>query len=251
MLKDNVDANRADLGRATFFWAWVMLVGTAAVLAGCGSSASSAPDDDEFHPVGFPFVVKAGAVSDLCGAPASSCAAGRNPPPGATTATLTQPEAGRLCFNGTVSPGGYAFAVLIFTEYNEAEDKVLTTFNSDRLGITQGAFTIDSPPSGGVTIIGAVVKQRDCPGSPNATACRTSGFNLMTAPLSRVPVSITAAGPAPVPFANFASPDAMPGATFDTTALDSFAFVVGAGTYDFCIHDFKFLDAAGSEVSPP
>jgi hypothetical protein len=225
------------------------LVAYAVLGVGCGSTASSPPD--EIHPAGFPFVVEAGVVSDLCGAPASSCAAGRNPPPGGTTATLTQPELGKLCFKGAVAPGGYAFVVLIFTAYNEEEDKVLTTFNADRLGITQGAFTIDSPPNGGVTIIGAIVKQLDCPGSPNGTGCRTSGFNLMTAPLSQVPQSIKESGPQVAPFANFASLAAIPTATFDTTALDSFAFVVGAGDYDFCIHDFKFLDVAGNEVAPP
>jgi hypothetical protein len=32
--------------------------------------------------------------------------------------------------------------------------------------------------------------------------------------------------------------------------LDSFAFFVGAGDYELCIHDFKFLDVAGIEVTP-
>ena len=38
--------------------------------------------------------------------------------------------------------------------------------------------------------------------------------------------------------------------TFDTTQLDAILFMVIDGSYDFCVHDFKFLDPAGNEVVP-
>lgn len=227
---------------------WALVVAMSATF-GCSSSSSSAPPD-ELDPVGFPFVVKAGAATDVCGAPASSCAAGRNPPPGATIAILSQPEVGKVCLKGAVSLAGYAFVVLIFTEYDEGETKVLKTFDAEALGITQAAFTVDSPPSGGVTVIGAVVSQLDCAGSANGTACRTTGFGLMTAPLSQMMKTITEAGPQVAPFANFAQTVPGRSATFDTTALDSFAFFVGPGAYEFCLRDFKLLNAAGLEVTP-
>jgi len=114
----------------------------------------------------------------------------------------------------------------------------------------QVAFTIDSPPSGGVTVLGAVVKQLDCPGSANGTACRTTGFRWVTAPGSQTPVIITAAGQQIAPFANFEQSNSAASPIFDITALDSFAFLVGPGSLDFCVHDFRLLDAAGEEVKP-
>ena len=242
---------RQKIDRGLFAVRAVVLAGLAIAGAGCGSTGSGAATDDDLHPDGFPFVVEANAVSDVCSGPVSSCAAGRNPAPGATTVELSQPETGKVCLQGAVAPAGYAFAVLIFTEYNSAENGVLKTFNADALGITQAAFTIDSPPADGVTVIGAVVKQVDCPGSPHGEGCRTSGFSLMTDPALGVPRRITASGTVTAPFANFVQTDATINASFDTSALDSLAFFVGPGATAFCIEAFKFLDASGNEVAPP
>lgn len=35
-----------------------------------------------------------------------------------------------------------------------------------------------------------------------------------------------------------------------TSKLDALVFHVGPGAYDFCVHDFKLLDAQGTEVRP-
>ena len=72
----------------------------------------------------------------------------------------------------------------------------------------------------------------------------------MTAPLSNVPLTITAPGPQVAPFADFEQTRPGVTQTFDTSALEHIEFGVGQrGDYDFCVHDFKFLDAAGNEVN--
>jgi len=63
-------------------------------------------------------------------------------------------------------------------------------------------------------------------------------------------VSIRAPGPEVAPFVNFEQTISGMSPTFDTTALEHLSFGVGAGDYDFCVHDFRFLDAAGNEVKP-
>jgi hypothetical protein len=74
----------------------------------------------------------------------------------------------------------------------------------------------------------------------------------MTAPLSNVPLTVTQPGPQVAPFANFEQTRSGVSQTFDTTALQHIEFGVGPaqGDYDFCLSDFKFLDAAGNEVKP-
>ena len=72
----------------------------------------------------------------------------------------------------------------------------------------------------------------------------------MTAPLSNVPVTISAPGPQVAPFADFEQTRSGVSQTFDTSALQHFVFAVGPGDYDFCLQDFRFLDAAGNEVKP-
>jgi len=82
--------------------------------------------------------------------------------------------------------------------------------------------------------------------------CLTYGFNLMTAPLSNIPLTITAPGPVVAPFVDFQQTRSGVSQTFDTSAIQHIEFGVGPepGDYDFCLSDFKFLDAAGNEVKP-
>jgi hypothetical protein len=126
--------------------------------------------------------------------------------------------------------------------------KVLKVFNADALGITQVAFTIDSPPSGGVTIDAAVVTALDCPSGPGD--CFTQGFDLMTPTRTGALASFAEPGPEVAPFANFRQTGTGVSQTFDTSALHHLEFIVAKGDYAFCIHDLRFLDAAGSEVNP-
>ena len=224
-----------------------LLVGAVGPGAGCDPGSSNGSSNG-----GVPFLVVAGPATDFCG---GSCfiptANMTNPPPGATTASFSQPEPGKLCQSGTVAEGGWGGFQLVFAEWNQDYTKVLKPFDAASLGVKQVTFTIDSPPSGGLTVEASIIASLECPGSPpDYAACVTWGFDLMTAPLSNIPLTITKPGPQLAPFVNFEQTQSGVSQTFDTTALNFFNFNVGGGPYDFCVHDFKFLDAAGNEVKP-
>jgi len=227
------------------------LAGMLGLGAACGGSSVDDPNCNAegfiCHPSGLAFVEVAGPASDLCGGYVE-CDLAKNPPAGSTTATLTQPQGGTVCLSGTVATGGWAQIVLQFALFNEQSTKILKTFDADARGITQAAFTIDSPPSGGIGVSAAVTTSLDCPMS--GFDCFTYGFQLMTAPLSNIPVTITAPGPQVAPFANFEQTRSGVSQTFDTSALQYLFFGVPSGDYDFCLQDFRFLDAAGNEVKP-
>ncbi len=70
----------------------------------------------------------------------------------------------------------------------------------------------------------------------------------MAGPGSPTRLSITSAGRVVAPLTSFEPSNAMSG-SFDTSALEHIAFRT-AGTYDFCLKDFEFLDAGGNAVSP-
>ncbi|MEP6654681.1 MAG: hypothetical protein ABJA82_15065 [Myxococcales bacterium] len=228
-----------------------VLLGTVGFVAGCGSNGTTAAHSCVSaeglicQPSGFPFVTLAGASSDACaGSRLGTCP---DPPLSATTARLSTPEAGKLCLSGTVAANdGWAKIVFVFTAFNLERSKVLKVFDADALGITQVAFTIDSPPNGGVTIDAAVVTATDCPAGPRD--CFTQGFDLMTPTQTGILESFTAPGPQVALFTNFKQTRAGVSQIFDTSALQHLEFIVGQGVYNFCIHDLKFLDAAGNEV---
>jgi hypothetical protein len=193
-------------------------------------------------PSQVPFADAAIAVSDTCGSTCPLLAA--DTPPGETTATLSQPKAGTLCLSGVVSPGGWAQIVLVFAVRNQERTAILRTFDANALGITQMEFTIDSPPSGGVSVSAAITTALSCP--DGLFGCFTYGFDLMIAPGSSVPANYTTPGPVIAPFADFKQ--TVDTQTFNTSALEHVVFSVGVGSYDFCIRDFKFLDAQSNEV---
>jgi hypothetical protein len=180
---------------------------------------------------GMPFVAFIVWYSDFCG-PCS----GDPPPLGESTVTLSQPEPGKVCLTGKVSPGGLAgFNLELATRTTTG---ISEPFNAARLLITQIAFTVDSPPSAGLSMAAAALVQYDCPNDP--LACSGPNFSFNT---------ITAAGPLIAPFSDFKSSD--PTQVLDTSKLVQ-VFIQNhqAGDYNFCIHDLKFLDAQGNVVEP-
>ena len=214
---------------------------------GAAGTSNTVTNDDPCKaglcaPSGFPFVNAAVAVSDACGGTCPLLAADTTL--GESTATLSQPETGKLCLSGVVSPGGWAQILLVFAVRSQDRTEILKKFDANALGITQAAITIDSPPSGGLSVSAAITTATFCPG--DLTACITFGFDLMTAPGSSVAANYTAPGQVIAPFSHFKQ--VVGTQSFDTTVLQSLAFIVGTGSYDFCIHDFKFLDAQGNEV---
>ncbi len=221
--------------------------GPAASTAGAsGEDVNCAKEGFLCAPKGLAFTAVALGVSDACGGLIGDCP---NPPPGSTTARLTQPESGKICMAGVVKPGGWADLVLAFTLYSDSTGtKVLKKFDADARGITQVGFTIDSPPRGGIKLEAAVTTQLECPGDP--MACFTYGFSFRSAAEVDAPMSFTEPGPQVAPFTRFKQGRPGVSQVFDTTALENISFGVGPGEYDFCIRDFKFLDAAGNAVVP-
>jgi hypothetical protein len=129
-----------------------------------------------------------------------------------------------------------------------ARNRIVQTFNAKALTITKAAFTITSPPSQGLGIYGGTTKTLEC---PSLDLCSIYGFALMAPPDYSVPVRITESGPATAPFANFRQTDPTqgdPDQVFDTSALQFLAFAPGVGRFDFCVRDFRFLDANDNEV---
>ncbi|HEY5448128.1 MAG TPA: hypothetical protein VIQ54_05225 [Polyangia bacterium] len=209
------------------------LLAAFAVVPACGESGTSAtPNFCEERdglicaPAGLPFVKAVFADSDFCDPTFTGvgCPATTIPPAGASTARLSVSAPGSFCLAGTVAPDGFV-AILFRFDTLDRDGTVATTFDAAARGITQWAFTIDSPPSAGAI-----------PG--------TFGFHV-----GNPPVYITQPGPQVVRFADFMPNDGTSG-TIDTSVMPPIGVAVREGSYDFCVRDFTLLDAAGSQVTP-
>jgi len=196
-------------------------------------------------PAGLPFVRFASLRSDACQSPVrGNCAM----PLSATTATLTQPEAGKVCMKGTVvGKDGFAWLVLGVSRWNQHNTQIFDLLDAGALGIAALQLTVDSPPTTGLSLFATTAHQTMCLDGP--PECLGEVWNLMTGPRSNLVKPIDTAGPLDAPFTNFARIN--PNEVLDSTRLGHFIFVVSPGDYDFCVSDFKFLDAQGNEVSPP
>jgi hypothetical protein len=238
-----------------------LLIGILGLGVGCGSGGGSKdPDCDKdgfiCNPSGFPYVQAAVATSSLCGGLVADCDLAKNPPAGATTASLSQPVAGKLCLEGFIASGyqgaglflKFSTEKLLQVTANSGRDvEILKTFDATSLGITQVDFTIDSPLTGSIGVI-ATTTSPPVPASCPDQGIPCTSFDLVTTPGSGMAMSFTQPGSQVAPFANFESTG---GETFDTTALEDIRFYIGVpGDYSFCISDFKFLNAAGAEVRP-
>lgn len=223
------------------------IVGSLAALASlpaCGSSDAprsgqqspcEARDGLVCAPPGFPFVVSAVAVTDYCltdpNKP-SSCPATTIPPAGRTTARLTEPAAGTLCMAGTVPADGWAVLALRFFDTLNLDGTFVTSFHPVRTGITALGVTIDSPPSGGVKL------------------SRIGGYLFGLTSNPDVPLVVTAPVSLILPLSNFVLEGSNPPVTSPPDDVQTLGFNIYAGDYDFCVHDFKMLDASGNQVAP-
>jgi hypothetical protein len=179
-------------------------------------------------PSGFPFVTRTFAVTDSC------VGSGCLPP----NPTLIQPEHGTLCMSGTAPVGEKAGFPLILLASTPDFSTIVRALDADALGIIDVSFTIDSPPEGGLIVDAGIV----LPGCSNTFQCVGFGFTLPR---------ITGAGTVTVPLVDFLQSDpASPYQTFDTSSLSHIGFTAGEGAYDFCLRDFKFLDAFGDAIAP-
>jgi hypothetical protein len=79
-------------------------------------------------------------------------------------------------------------------------------------------------------------------GCLDASGCIAFGFTLPR---------ITEPGTTTVLLADFLQGDAAsPNQVLDTSSLSHIGFTIEAAAYDFCVSEFKFLDANGDEVEP-
>src|SRR5436190_9487634 len=121
----------------------VTLAATFAFASACGSGSDPGCVSNDTYLCAkdlgaFPFAQAATIVSDVC--EGRQCA-GVDPPAGATTMSMTHPEAGKLCLSGWVAPGGFAVIGLEFPLKNQDDTKILQPFDAVGRGITQVALT--------------------------------------------------------------------------------------------------------------
>jgi hypothetical protein len=228
--------------------------GAAGTVGTAGTGGTSGPEDAGGHvaygpcqigengscsPTGFPFTQFTFAHSNscmgLCAATPDAYGFGKPPQPG-TTIRLSQPETGKLCMSGTnVQDAGFflVFTMISTDMLGVDYQKVWKRFNAEQLGITQVRFTIDTPPPGGINVSVTTLHADVC------TATRMCGWQFA------LPNPVTESGTTTASFVDLTS---VPSQTFDARALDSIGFDMGAGDFDFCIHDFQFLDINGVEV---
>jgi hypothetical protein len=242
--------------RGAFVAAAVASLSMPALLPACGSSGTTPPtsfcegrDGRICDPVGFPFVKFALAVTDYC-VDEGHCPATTIPPEGATTARLSQPTAGKICMAGTAAADGYIGLSLSLSGWNEAGDEIVESLDARAHSIAGMTFTIDSPPAAGFLVVAHTVLTTDCAIDAAAACFDPFHFILRTAPGGTMDVVVDQAGPQVVPFPNFVE-GADASHPFDPSAMHDVALVAGfAGDYDFCVSDFRFVDAAGTQVTP-
>ncbi len=154
---------------------------------------------------------------------------------GATKQTLSNP-AGKVCMSGT----SLEYAALTLTlgtgpaqPCSPNDELTCIFFDANALGITQLEFTLETPPSGGVTPqLDAVVIAL-----PPA-AFDWAGGGVSTTTPQRASLN------------DFLYPNLT--LELDLSKVVVVAFNVRAAEYyDFCVRDLKFLNAAGVEVLPP
>ena len=246
-------AGNANLGGAAGTGGAVSTGGTAAIsMEGSATEGTDSANDSGTDPncvsndalfcaanlLGFPFVRVAIKSSDYCSYLGTTCS-GVIAPAGETSVYMSQPKAGTLCLTGTVSQDGYALLALEVAEKTLDRKKILQPFDAFKRGITQLTLTIDSPPAQGVDLALNMVQKLECP-ARSIDCFYPPNFDFKTI---TTPGTITAA------LANFKTGDSSQ--VLDTSVLHSFVLQVnGAGNFNFCVHDFKFLDANNNVVSP-
>jgi hypothetical protein len=194
------------------------------------------PIDTFCAPLGFPFVGATFPISEMCGA--ADC-----------VPILTQPEPGTLCLSGPAPEAGVDNRLLLphfplILDMGPGRPPG-TQLDAPALGIAQVKFTFKSKslPPGGILVNGGINlppgKVIDGQIPPNLAF----GFYLPP---------IVEDGPTLWSLDDFVQYNrASEYQTFDPHKIGSINFGAGDGPYDFCVSDFKFLDANGDEVMPP
>ena len=183
------------------------------------------------------FVRAAGAVTD-----------------GVSTAVVRHtPE--RFCMSGKLDPGATNMnwgSLLVLGLAERAPMGIAAPFTAGARGIAKVQFTVDPAPIAGLTVSFSAVQRADCLTIPD---CFTAAsFFLMDSGTTET--VITDSGIVTASLDSFRQPNwGDPTLAFDTNLISGLQLLpqMLPGVvldYDFCVQDVKFLDAAGSEVSP-
>jgi hypothetical protein len=173
---------------------------------------------------------------------------------GVSTGMIRQTP-GRFCMSGTLDPGASNMnwgSLLVLPLTERTPTGIAAPFTAGARGIAQVQFTIDPAPIVGLTVSFTAVQRADCLTIPD---CFTSAaFFLMDSGTTET--VIDASGIVTASLDSFRQPNwGDPALSFDTNLISSLQLLpqMLPGVvldYDFCVQDVKFLDAAGSEVSP-
>lgn len=192
-----------------------------------------------------PFVETAIPASDSWEGP------GDVPGPGETTATVTQPEPGRLCLSGRLEDG-WALLTLVFSPWDPAAGWT-APLDAVARGITSFEFTLDTPPQTGV-YVQLVSAVPDCTTTPGD--CQHWGFFLHDTSLAPERPFVTNQGrTVHAELSDFRRMDYIDStwefdpSRFSTLQIGPGALASTTGDYSFCIRDLRFLNADGEPVS--
>ena len=195
-------------------------------------------------PAGFPYVAAIGSRSDACpgGIADASCAK----PLSKTTNIVSNPAPGKVCMKGTVAGReGFAWLIVQVDQWDKPYHHIVSVLDADALGIEGLRFTVDTPPTSGMTMFSTTAHQTQCFDGP--PGCYTA-WNLTTGPRSNNLEVIKEPGVVNAPFDNFSSDD--PNQTFDSKRVGDFIFVLGARTTTTASPTSRFVDADGGEINP-
>jgi hypothetical protein len=184
-------------------------------------------------------------ISDSCPSQRTGVA-----PMASSTISELSRDAGQICLRGRVTTG-WVSLIVDFSGNNPSGSQLPTEeappLDVVRLGITQLQFTLDSPPTSGLSVDLASVLVPGCYGRPND--CLVSGYYIMDEQRPGVPDRLNEPGTYTVRIADFqAAPWVDPTRELDATRLAFVGFDPGMGDYDFCINDLKLLDDSGNPV---
>lgn len=218
--------------------------GTSATGVGGDAGGVGGSGEGEFECLGDLAYVCFGAPVATAGLPFVKSAWAFGNPEGVEAAVLRSEDAGKICMSGTnlgtvnldlqLAEGDAPFTQLVENKPPVAGER----FHAAALGITAMSFTIETPPSAGITV--SIATAEPCSDVPIWGSLEQDGN----------PVVITSSGETSTfSLADFVVQDsnALP---FDTNQILQLNFAVGNGPYDFCVSDLRFLDANGDEVTP-
>jgi hypothetical protein len=215
-----------------------------ATIAACGATPAATPERTTPICMGGPPSADCLVRTDD---PASLVRAAVLVTDGTSTAKLRW-TGSRLCVSGTAdAANGSGWGVLLVlpvTDFDEATEMIVAPFDARALGADRVRFTLTDPPASGM--VPEIVQL-------TSASCKTVPDCFMSFSRSE---AVFDPGTITVPLADYTQADLdHPGTTLDPGLISGLQFYVPTLpglqlSYDFCLDDIAFIDAAGREVRP-